>query len=63
LSYKLEFEATNNAAEYEALILGPDATRKMKITKMVVFGDSELVVQQVKGSFLTRSSRMRAYKN
>ena len=33
----------------------------MKITKLVVFGDSELVVQQVKGSYQTRNPRMRAY--
>jgi hypothetical protein len=40
LSYKLEFEATNNVVEYEALILGLEATRKMQITKLVEFGDS-----------------------
>jgi ribonuclease HI len=45
LSYKIEFEATNNVVEYEALILGLEAARKMQITKMEVFGDSELVVQ------------------
>jgi ribonuclease HI len=38
-SYKTKFEATNNVVEYEALILGLEATRKMKITKLVVFGD------------------------
>jgi ribonuclease HI len=42
LSYKLEFEATNNVVEYEALILGLEATRKMQITELVVFGDSNL---------------------
>jgi ribonuclease HI len=62
-SYKLEFEATNNVVEYEALILGLEATRKMQITKLVAFGDSELVVQQVKGSYQTRHPRMRAYRN
>jgi ribonuclease HI len=44
LSYKLEFEATNKVVEYESLILGLEATSKMKITKLVVFRDSELVV-------------------
>jgi ribonuclease HI len=39
LSYKLEFEATNNVVEYEALILGLEAARKMQITELVVFGD------------------------
>jgi ribonuclease HI len=31
LSYKLEFEATNNVAEYEALVLGLRAAREMGI--------------------------------
>jgi ribonuclease HI len=47
LSYKLEFEATNNVAEYEALILGLRAAREMGIQEVAVFGDAELVVQQV----------------
>jgi ribonuclease HI len=63
LSHKLEFKATYNVVECEALILGLEATRKMKITKMVVFGDSEIVAQQVKGSYQIRHPRMRAYKN
>jgi ribonuclease HI len=45
LSYKLEFEATNNVAEYEALVLGLRAAREMGIQEVVVFGDAELVVQ------------------
>jgi hypothetical protein len=35
----------------------------MQINKLVVFGDSKLVVQQVKGSYQTRHPRMKAYKN
>jgi hypothetical protein len=45
LSYKLEFEATNNVAEYEALILGLRVAREMGIQEVAVFGDAELVVQ------------------
>jgi ribonuclease HI len=48
LSYKLEFEATNNVAEYEALVLGLRAAREMGIQEVAVFGDAELVVQQVR---------------
>ena len=44
LSYKLEFEATNNVAEYEALILGLRAIKDMGIKEIFVFGDAELVV-------------------
>jgi hypothetical protein len=44
LSYKLEFEATNNVAEYEALVLGLQAAKDMGIEKITVFGDFELIV-------------------
>lgn len=43
-SYKLEFETTNNIAEYEALILGLKAAKDLNVKKLEVFGDSELVV-------------------
>jgi ribonuclease HI len=48
LSYKLEFEVTNNVAEYEALVLGLRAAKEMGIREVAVFGDAELIVQQVK---------------
>jgi hypothetical protein len=44
LPYKLEFETTNNVAEYEALVLGLRATKDMGIKKLSVFGDAELIV-------------------
>jgi hypothetical protein len=48
LSYKLEFEVTNNVAEYEDLVLGLRAAKEMGIREVVVFGDAELIVLQVK---------------
>jgi hypothetical protein len=60
LSYKLEFEATNSVLEYEALVMGLEATRKMQVTKLTVFGNSDLVVQQVKALHQTRHPRMRS---
>jgi hypothetical protein len=45
LSYKLEPEATNNVAEYEALVLGLKAAKEMGIHEVAVFEDEELVVQ------------------
>ena len=48
LSFKLEYEATNNVAEYEALLLGLQIARSMNIQSLKVLGDSELVVRQVK---------------
>jgi hypothetical protein len=48
LSFKLEFEATNNVAEYEALVLGLKDAKGMGIEEILVFGDVELIVQQIR---------------
>ena len=40
LSFKLEFETTNNIAEYEALVLGLRVAKDMKIEESSVFGDA-----------------------
>ena len=45
LSFKLEFEATNNVAKCEALLLGLQASWNMNIQNLKVFGDSKLVVR------------------
>jgi hypothetical protein len=44
LSYNLEFETTNNMAEYEALVLGLRAVKEMGIEEVAVFKDEELIV-------------------
>ena len=48
LSFKLQFLTTNNTAEYKALILGMKAAKDLDVGQLAVFGDVELVVQQVK---------------
>jgi ribonuclease HI len=63
LSYKLEFEATNNVAEYEALVLGLRAAKDMKIEELAVFGDVELIVHQVRNRYQAKHPRLRAYRN
>jgi len=42
-------EATNNQAEYHALIQALQTARQMGCTDVVVRGDSQLVVKQVQG--------------
>jgi ribonuclease HI len=63
LSYKLEFEVTNNVAEYEALVLGLRAAKEMGIREVAVFGDAELIVQQVKNVYQTKHPRLKNYRN
>lgn len=62
-SFRLEFEATNNVAEYEALLLGLEIARELRIKLLTVKGDSDLVIKQVKGIFSCKSDRLRKYRN
>jgi ribonuclease HI len=54
MSYKLEFETTNNIAECEAFLVGLRAAKDMGIEKIAVFGDYELVIHQVKNIYQTK---------
>ena len=59
-SLRLGFSATNNEAEYEALLQGMAMVQKMgKAVEM--FSDSRLVVGQVKGELEARDARMQEY--
>ena len=50
-SLRLNFSATNNEAEYEALLMGMAMVHRMGEKSVKVFSDSRLVVGQVKGEF------------
>jgi ribonuclease HI len=63
LSYKLEFENTNNVAEYEALVLGLRDAKDMNIEDLYVFQDVELNVHQVRNLYQEKHPRLRTYIN
>lgn len=48
--------ATNNVAEYEALILGLESASEMGGRTIAIFADSELMVKQVKGEYRVKNS-------
>ncbi|KAH9322862.1 hypothetical protein KI387_017501, partial [Taxus chinensis] len=50
-SFKLQFENTNNTAEYEALILGLQVAKERGVKNILARGDAELIVKQVRGLF------------
>jgi ribonuclease HI len=62
-AYRLEFDATNNVAEYEALLLGLELCRDRGIKCLNIKGDSDLVIQQLKNRFACRSERLKGYRN
>ncbi|GJW78621.1 reverse transcriptase domain-containing protein [Tanacetum coccineum] len=47
---RFEFKTTNNKAEYEALLAGLRISQEMEITSLAIFVDSQLLVNQHKGS-------------
>ncbi|XP_075636515.1 uncharacterized protein LOC142608708 [Castanea sativa] len=60
-SLRMGFSATNNEAEYEALLIGMNMVQKMEGKNVQVFSDSRLVVGQVEGELEARHSRMQEY--
>ena len=57
-SLRLDFSATNNEADYEALLVGMTMVQKMGGKAVVVFSDSRLVVGQIQGELEARNPRM-----
>ncbi len=50
--------ATNNIAEYSAMIKGLEKARSLGIKKLKVFLDSELVVKQMNGVYKVKNAKM-----
>ena len=63
LMYKLEFITTNNTTEYEALLLGLRATKYLGIQQISVYGDSKLVVHQVRNTYQVKKDLLKVYRN
>ena len=56
-----EFKATNNEAEYEALIAGLTTAQSLGIKNIDVFSDSLLIVNHVIGIYEAKDNKMAAY--
>ena len=63
LSCRLEFECTNNTAEYEALVQGLYKAIGLKVQYLKVFGDSEIVIKQVRNTIHCLSSHLKHYQS
>ncbi|GJY57428.1 reverse transcriptase domain-containing protein [Tanacetum coccineum] len=58
---RFRFEATNNEAEYEALIAGLRIAEQMGVKNLQANVDSRLVANQVNGSYIAKESGMVQY--
>lgn len=52
-------KATNNVAEYRALLLGIERGAELGASELELVGDSELVVRQVKGEYKVKDATLR----
>ena len=60
-SLRLDFSATNNEAEYEALMMGMAMVQRMGGTSVKVFSNLRLVVNPVKRDFEAKDERIQGY--
>ncbi|XP_073138302.1 uncharacterized protein [Henckelia pumila] len=61
IAVKLDFQASNNEAEYEAVIAGMQRARDVGVSHIIIYSDSQLVVQQVNKTFCTREEKLIKY--
>jgi len=52
-------EATNNVAEYKALLLGIELANEVGAVELELVGDSKLIVEQVKGNYKVKQEHLR----
>jgi ribonuclease HI len=52
-------EATNNVAEYRALLLGIELARELEASEVEFVGDSMLIVEQVRGKWKVKQEHLR----
>ena len=52
-------DATNNVAEYRALLLGIERAAALGASELELVGDSELIVRQVKGEYKVKDATLR----
>ncbi|PNX86818.1 gag-pol polyprotein, partial [Trifolium pratense] len=60
-SLRFAFKASNNQAEYEALIAGMKLAKEMEVKNLRAMSDSQLVTNQVSGKFQTKEPQLIKY--
>ena len=58
---RLNFLASNNESEYEALLIGLKCARRLGADRLWIFCDSQLMVNQISGEYQARDERMVSY--
>jgi ribonuclease HI len=58
---QIHYKASNNGAEYEALIHGPRIAVSLGIKRLIAYGDSKVVIDQVNKACDIKKDSMNAY--
>jgi ribonuclease HI len=61
LAIRLSFPASNNVAEYEALLHGLRCAITLQADPLLVYCDSQLVVNQISGNYAAKDEKMKIY--
>uniref|UniRef100_A0A2N9FLW9 Uncharacterized protein n=1 Tax=Fagus sylvatica TaxID=28930 RepID=A0A2N9FLW9_FAGSY len=61
LSIRLGFPASNNVAKYEALLHGLRCAITLQADPLLVYCDSQLVVNQISGNYAAKDEKMKMY--
>ena len=58
---RLQYQATNNEVEYEALLKGLELAKSIEAESILILGDLQLVMGQVNGTCEAKEERMKKY--
>ena len=61
-SITLGFSASKNEAEYEALLAGLKSALQMQASELMLYSDSQLVVNQISGEYEAKDDKMTKYQ-
>lgn len=56
-------KATNNEAEYRAVLLGIELARELGADELDLVGDSQLIVRQVQGSYRVKQEHLKPLRD
>ena len=58
---RFRFKASNNKAEYKALIAGLKLDKEMKVNSLEIYNDSQLIVCRITNEYQARGEKMADY--
>ncbi|XP_075500185.1 uncharacterized protein LOC142538769 [Primulina tabacum] len=61
LALRINSRVTNNEAEYEAVLAGLQAAWEVGASRVIIYSDSQLVTQQIKGNYEAKNEKMLKY--